>query len=83
MARRTLSLSKVYGLIEPGPVLLLSTAWKGQRDVMAMSWHNMPGRPCAIRVMRGVVLRDEPRGAKPQASRGRLPGFATPRLSIR
>lgn len=49
MARRTLSLSKVYGLIEPGPVLLLSTAWRGQRDVMALSWHNMPGRPCAFR----------------------------------
>ena len=41
MAKRSFSLSKVYGLLEPGPVLLLSTAHKGRNNVMAMSWHNM------------------------------------------
>ena len=29
MAKRSFPLSKVYGLFEPGPVLLLSTAHKG------------------------------------------------------
>jgi flavin reductase (DIM6/NTAB) family NADH-FMN oxidoreductase RutF len=34
-------LSKVYGLLEPGPVLLLTTARQGRANVMAMSWHTM------------------------------------------
>ena len=41
MARRMLSLSKVYGLLEPGPVVLVSTAHKGRSNVMTMSWHTM------------------------------------------
>jgi flavin reductase (DIM6/NTAB) family NADH-FMN oxidoreductase RutF len=41
MAKRSFPLSKVYGLLEPGPVLLLSTAHKGRSNVMAMSWHTM------------------------------------------
>jgi flavin reductase (DIM6/NTAB) family NADH-FMN oxidoreductase RutF len=35
------SLSKVYQLLEPGPVVLLTTASKGKTNVMAMSWHMM------------------------------------------
>jgi flavin reductase (DIM6/NTAB) family NADH-FMN oxidoreductase RutF len=38
---RNLSLSKVYRLLEPGPVVLLTTASKGRSNVMAMSWHMM------------------------------------------
>jgi flavin reductase (DIM6/NTAB) family NADH-FMN oxidoreductase RutF len=38
---KDLSLSKVYQLIEPGPVVLLTTACKGRVNVMAMSWHMM------------------------------------------
>jgi len=34
-------LSKVYQLLEPGPVVLLTTAHKGHRNVMTMSWHMM------------------------------------------
>jgi len=34
-------LSKVYQLLEPGPVVLLTTAHKGRANVMAMSWHMM------------------------------------------
>jgi flavin reductase (DIM6/NTAB) family NADH-FMN oxidoreductase RutF len=34
-------LSKVYGLLEPGPVVLLTTAHKGRYNVMTMSWHTM------------------------------------------
>lgn len=41
MARRSYPMSKVYGLLEPGPVLLLSTAHKGKNNVMTMSWHTM------------------------------------------
>ena len=40
-ARRALPLSKVYGLLEPGPVVLLTTAHKGRPNVMTMSWHTM------------------------------------------
>lgn len=36
-----LSLSKVYRLLEPGPVVLLTTASKGRANIMTMSWHMM------------------------------------------
>src|ERR1017187_2475085 len=38
---KDLPLSKVYQLLEPGPVVLLTTAHKGRVNVMAMSWHMM------------------------------------------
>jgi flavin reductase (DIM6/NTAB) family NADH-FMN oxidoreductase RutF len=38
---RQFPLSKVYRLIEPGPVVLLTTAHKGRADIMTMSWHMM------------------------------------------
>ena len=38
---RSFPLSKVYGLLEPGPVVLVSTARGGRSNVMAMSWHTM------------------------------------------
>jgi len=38
---KNLPLSKVYQLLEPGPVVLLTTAHKGLANVMAMSWHMM------------------------------------------
>jgi flavin reductase (DIM6/NTAB) family NADH-FMN oxidoreductase RutF len=38
---RKLSLSKVYQLLEPGPVVLLTTARKGRANIMTMSWHMM------------------------------------------
>jgi flavin reductase (DIM6/NTAB) family NADH-FMN oxidoreductase RutF len=38
---RDLPLSKVYQVIEPGPVVLLTTAYKGRPNVMTMSWHMM------------------------------------------
>lgn len=34
-------LSDVYTLLEPGPVVLLTTAHRGRANVMAMSWHMM------------------------------------------
>ncbi len=41
MPMRSLALSKVYQLIEPGPVVLLTTARKRSINVMTMSWHMM------------------------------------------
>jgi flavin reductase (DIM6/NTAB) family NADH-FMN oxidoreductase RutF len=38
---KDLPLSKVYQLIEPGPVVLLTTSQKGRANVMTMTWHMM------------------------------------------
>jgi flavin reductase (DIM6/NTAB) family NADH-FMN oxidoreductase RutF len=38
---KDLPLSKAYRLLEPGPVVLLTTARRGRADVMTMSWHMM------------------------------------------
>jgi flavin reductase (DIM6/NTAB) family NADH-FMN oxidoreductase RutF len=38
---RTLQLSRVYRLLEPGPVVLLTTAQRGRANVMTMSWQTM------------------------------------------
>jgi flavin reductase (DIM6/NTAB) family NADH-FMN oxidoreductase RutF len=38
---RRLPLSKVYQLLEPGPVVLLTTARGGRANVMTMSWQTM------------------------------------------
>jgi flavin reductase (DIM6/NTAB) family NADH-FMN oxidoreductase RutF len=39
--KTALPLPEVYALLEPGPVLLLSTAHRSRRNVMTMSWHSM------------------------------------------
>ena len=41
LTKRTLPLSRVYRLLEPGPVVLVTTARNGRRNVMPMSWHTM------------------------------------------
>jgi flavin reductase (DIM6/NTAB) family NADH-FMN oxidoreductase RutF len=41
MRKRSLPLSRVYRLLEPGPVVLLTTAGKGGANVMTLSWHTM------------------------------------------
>ena len=38
---KDLPLSKVYQLLEPGPVVLLATAHKGRANVMTLSWNMM------------------------------------------
>jgi len=38
---KNLPLAKVYQLLEPGPVVLLTTARNGRANVMTMSWHMM------------------------------------------
>jgi flavin reductase (DIM6/NTAB) family NADH-FMN oxidoreductase RutF len=41
MRKRALPLSQVYKLLEPGPVLLVTTSQGGRPNVMTMSWHTM------------------------------------------
>jgi flavin reductase (DIM6/NTAB) family NADH-FMN oxidoreductase RutF len=41
MAKRSYPLSKVYSLLEPGPVVLVTTVHKGHANIMTMSWHTM------------------------------------------
>jgi flavin reductase (DIM6/NTAB) family NADH-FMN oxidoreductase RutF len=38
---RSARLSKVYQLLEPGPVVFLTTVRKGRANIMTMSWHMM------------------------------------------
>jgi flavin reductase (DIM6/NTAB) family NADH-FMN oxidoreductase RutF len=40
-SKKSLPLSKVYQLIEPGPVVMVTTARKGKPNIMTMSWHMM------------------------------------------
>ena len=39
--KREFPLAQVYGLLEPGPVVLVTTARAGRPNVMPMSWHTM------------------------------------------
>lgn len=41
MAKRNFPLSRVYGLLEPGPVVMVTTANKGRANIMPLSWHTM------------------------------------------
>jgi len=39
--KKNFPLSRVYSLLEPGPVVLLTTAQKGRPNIMTMSWQTM------------------------------------------
>ena len=41
MSKRSLPLGRVYRLLEPGPVVLMTTRLKGHDNVMTQSWHTM------------------------------------------
>jgi len=41
MAKKSFPLSEVYRLLEPGPVVLVTTAQKGRANIMTLSWHTM------------------------------------------
>jgi flavin reductase (DIM6/NTAB) family NADH-FMN oxidoreductase RutF len=41
MAKKSFPLSKVYRLLESGPVIMLTTARKRKQNIMPMSWHTM------------------------------------------
>ena len=35
--------NEIRRFIEPGPVVLVSSAWKGERNIMTMGWHMVMG----------------------------------------
>lgn len=39
--KKSFSLSNVYQLIEPGPVVMVTTTQKGKANIMTMAWHMM------------------------------------------
>ena len=41
MAKKTFPLSDVYRLLEPGPVVLVTTAQQGKPNIITMSWQTM------------------------------------------
>ncbi len=41
MGKKVFPLSRVYRLLEPGPVVMVTTARKGRANIMTMSWHTM------------------------------------------
>jgi flavin reductase (DIM6/NTAB) family NADH-FMN oxidoreductase RutF len=41
MKKRPFQLARVYQLLEPGPVVLVTTSRGGKQNVMTMSWHTM------------------------------------------
>jgi flavin reductase (DIM6/NTAB) family NADH-FMN oxidoreductase RutF len=41
MPKKSYPLSKVYRLLEPGPVVMVTTAGKERANIMTMSWHTM------------------------------------------
>lgn len=41
MVKKSFPLSEVYRLLEPGPVVMVTTARKGRANIMTMSWHTM------------------------------------------
>ena len=41
MKKTTFPLSQVYRLLEPGPVVMVTTAREGRANIMTMSWHTM------------------------------------------
>src|SRR5208282_4940157 len=41
MKKTTFPLSQVYRLLEPGPVVMVTTVREGRANIMTMSWHMM------------------------------------------
>src|SRR6266478_761078 len=41
--KRDYPLAKIRRYLEPGPIVLVSSAWKGNANIMTMGWHMMLG----------------------------------------
>lgn len=39
--KKSFSLPKVYQLLGPGPVIMITTSYKGEDNIMSMQWHMM------------------------------------------
>ena len=42
-AKKDFPAAKVRWFLEPGPIVLVSSAWKGERNIMTMGWHMVMG----------------------------------------
>lgn len=38
-SKKDFPVSKIRQILEPGPVVLVSSAWKGKNNIMTMGWH--------------------------------------------
>ena len=43
LTKKDFTVSKVRRFLEPGPVILVSSAYRGERDIMTMGWHMILG----------------------------------------
>jgi flavin reductase (DIM6/NTAB) family NADH-FMN oxidoreductase RutF len=41
--KRDFPTAEIRRFLEPGPIVLVSSAWKGQRNIMTMGWHMVMG----------------------------------------
>jgi flavin reductase (DIM6/NTAB) family NADH-FMN oxidoreductase RutF len=41
--KRDFPLDEIRRFLEPGPIVLVSSAWKGESNIMTMGWHMMMG----------------------------------------
>src|SRR4051794_25005944 len=41
--KRDFPLDSIRRFLEPGPIVLVSSAWKGETNIMTMGWHMMMG----------------------------------------
>jgi flavin reductase (DIM6/NTAB) family NADH-FMN oxidoreductase RutF len=41
--KKDFPLTKIRRYLEPGPIVLVSSAWNGKTDIMTMGWHMMMG----------------------------------------
>ena len=39
--KRDLAVSSIRRFLEPGPIVLVSSAWKGEANIMTMGWHTV------------------------------------------
>ena len=39
--KRNFPLDEIRRFVEPGPIVLVSSAWKGKTNIMTMGWHTM------------------------------------------
>src|ERR671916_3201886 len=41
--KKNFPLTKIRRFLEPGPIVLISSAYKGERNIMTLGWHMMLG----------------------------------------
>src|SRR6202166_950346 len=41
LTKKDFPVSKIRRFLEPGPIVLVSSAWKGETNIMTMCWHTV------------------------------------------